>query len=242
MKFSESKVLITLSSIILGFLLASQIGFGKNFQEEYVSLQDYQRMTSDIKKKNNDINNLAVEKKALEDKIYEYKYLGQSVESTVDKLGDELNKVEFNAGLDAVKGPGVSIYLSDSKYKESDTSKREISDEALLVHDGDLRDLVWELRNAGAEAISVNGERVVSSTEFSCNGPVIYINGSKYTPPYIINAIGDTESLAYALNKEFSVYNGFIERSLNVRFSNEKNIVIPKYSGDIKPIYAKPIK
>ncbi len=69
----------------------------------------------------------------------------------------------------------------------------------ILIHDEDLLKLVNELKAAGAEAITVNEQRVVASTEIRCAGPTISVNNNRISPPYVIQAIGDPAGLESAL-------------------------------------------
>ncbi len=64
-----------------------------------------------------------------------------------------------------------------------------------VVHDGDLLEVVNALKNAGAEAISINNQRITNSSSITCIGNVIKINGEKVSVPYVINAIGLPEKL-----------------------------------------------
>ena len=67
-------------------------------------------------------------------------------------------------GLTEITGPGVIVTLSDSKKDASSV----LNPSTLLVHDVDILGVVNELKNAGAEAISINGQRLVNSTAITC--------------------------------------------------------------------------
>jgi len=64
-----------------------------------------------------------------------------------------------------------------------------------LVHDEDLREIINDLKNSGAEAISINDQRIVSTTAIICSGSVVTINGVKLNSPFEIKAIGNKSSL-----------------------------------------------
>ena len=76
-------------------------------------------------------------------------------------------------GMTDVTGPGVIITLSDSKKDANSV----LNPNELLVHDGDVLSVINELKNAGAEAISINDQRIVPTTSISCGGNIIEING-----------------------------------------------------------------
>lgn len=112
----------------------------------------------------------------------------------------------------------------------------------MLVHDTDLIGVVNELQNAGAEAISVNDQRIILNSAISCGGNIITVNGEKIGVPFIIKAIGLPEQLAGALERA----EGYIDmlEDAGVRTSVEKtnNLTIPKYSGVINYKYLKSVE
>lgn len=140
-------------------------------------------------------------------------------------------------GFTEVSGPGVIITLADSKKDAS----AALDANKLLVHDVDVLSVINELKNAGAEAISINGQRIVPTSGIICGGNIIDINGEKVGAPFEIKAIGLPEQLA-ALSRP----GGYIElmRSATVEADLKKsnNITIPKYTGVISYKYAQNAK
>lgn len=90
-------------------------------------------------------------------------------------------------GLSDVTGEGVEITLQDNQDITTETATNDIS--YYVVHDIDILSVVNELKNAGAEAISINGERIINTTSITCAGNVAQINGEKVGAPFIIRAI-----------------------------------------------------
>ena len=113
----------------------------------------------------------------------------------------------------------------------------------LIVHDIDLMKIVNELKNAGAEAISINGQRIVTTSAIECDGNVIIVNGEKIAAPFEIKAIGLPEALMAVCR--FGGYVDYLEeeRFLDVKVetstSLKQKITIPKYTGVIKFEYAE---
>lgn len=145
----------------------------------------------------------------------------------------ELKKANKMLGFTEVSGPGVIVTLQDGD--QSSSTMFNVSD--IIVHDSDILSVVNELKNAGAEAISINEQRIVSTTSITCDGNVISVNGEKISSPFIIKAIGLPESLE-ALSRP----GGYLEylQSYNVKATLEKSneITIPKYTGKIQYKYA----
>ena len=139
-------------------------------------------------------------------------------------------------GLSEVTGAGIIVTLSDSK-KDASSS---LDPNMLLVHDTDVLSVINELKNAGAEAISINDQRLVSTSGIICGGNIIEINGEKVGAPFEIKAIGLPEQLA-ALDRP----NGYLDIlrgwSIGVKLEKSNNITIPKYTGTITYNYAKTV-
>lgn len=239
MKIDESKLLILVVCIILGILIASQISFGKFSPRQITSLQDYLEKTSKINKLKDEISILQEKEITLTENISKYSGTGQSEDKIMDELQEQSDEYDLFRGATAVEGPGIQITLSDSVEKVGDDEEREILETLGLVHDQDLYTMVAELKNAGAEAISINGERIINSSAMYCAGPVILINGDKYTPPYVIKAIGNPDDLAYSLDKEGSYYKELQDRDLQVSYIKESKMNIPAYNKSMSFTYAK---
>ncbi len=140
-------------------------------------------------------------------------------------------------GLSEVKGPGVVITLTDSKKDISSS----LNPSEMIVHDLDILSVINELKNAGAEAISINDQRLTPRSGIICGGNIIDINGEKVGAPFVIKAIGLPEQLS-ALNRP----GGYLELlkgySIGVKLEKSNNITIPKYTGTITYEYAKNVK
>lgn len=139
-------------------------------------------------------------------------------------------------GMTDVTGPGVIITLSDSKKDANSV----LNPNELLVHDGDVLSVINELKNAGAEAISINDQRIVPTTGIICGGNIIDINGQKVGAPFEIKAIGLPEQLA-ALERTGGYLELLKSYSIEVSLKKSNNITIPKYTGTITYQYAKSV-
>ncbi len=143
-----------------------------------------------------------------------------------EKKITEGNKI---TGMTEVTGAGVTITLSDGKGISSST----LNPSQLIVHDIDVLSVVNELINAGAEAISINGQRWVLNTAISCRGNTIDINGERIGAPFVIKAIGLPEYLS-GLERVGGYLEYMKQDGVNVKLEKSNNITIPKYSGVIK--------
>jgi len=135
---------------------------------------------------------LSAENGKLQQELTKYAQ-GQNASTLADQ---QLQEASMNAGLVALTGPGLRITLDDSK--RAATGQEDPN--SYFIHEQYIREIFNALWNGGAEAISVNGQRVTTNTEVFCGGSFIQINGTRQMPPYVIDAIGDTNTLSAALN------------------------------------------
>ncbi|MBR6034415.1 MAG: DUF881 domain-containing protein [Clostridia bacterium] len=146
---------------------------------------------------------------------------------------EELKLVNRMLGFTEVTGKGITIVLDDNKAQIAEgVLPGTIAD--YLVHDDDLIRLVNDLKNGGAEAISINEQRIVSTTGIVCDGNVVRINGQKVSAPFEIKAIGYPERLIGTLNFPEAILSTL--RSVGVVKEEPKksnSITIPKYTGTI---------
>lgn len=154
--------------------------------------------------------------------------------SDLEQKEEEIKQGNKMIGMTEVTGPGVIVTLSDSK-KDVNTALN-ISD--LLVHDADILSVINELKNAGAEAISINDQRLVSTSSIACGGNIIQINEEKIGAPFIIKAIGLPEQLA-ALSRPGGYLEILKKATVGVDLKKSNNITIPKYTGVFTYKYAQ---
>lgn len=159
-------------------------------------------------------------------KINEYKTQMSSKEDSENLLKEELNEAEKFVGYTDVKGEGIIVTLEDNDFR--------------TIERFDLISLVNELKIAGAEAISINDERVVTNTDIALiNNSIILVNSRRISGPYVVKAIGDKKYLESAI----TIKNGFLDEmeasEKTCRYSVEDNITINKFNGIIKLDYVK---
>ena len=151
------------------------------------------------------------------------------------EMEKELHKYNVLLGLTDVTGKGVVVTVTDSSV---DSSKL-IDANSAVVHDGDLVEIVNILKNAGAEAIEINEQRIINSTAITCDGAVVRINGEKIGVPFVIKAIGSPEGLKGALEMPNSYVDQMIQDGVDVKIKKQNSISIKKYDGTFENEYMK---
>jgi uncharacterized protein YlxW (UPF0749 family) len=149
----------------------------------------------------------------------------------------QLNGIEENNGLVAVAGPGVKVTLDDSSMKRSPTGN--LND--LVIHSQDVQAVVNGLWRAGAEAIGINGQRLVSTSAVLCVGNTLLLNGTVHSPPYVISAVGaketefENDELVRRLHDDADAF------GLRFSVSREDELRLPAFVGAVTPKYALPV-
>lgn len=151
-------------------------------------------------------------------------------------LAERLENAQVHAGLLPMSGTGVVITMNDSTRP---TTPGE-NPNNFIIHDEDVLRVLNELRAAGAEAISINGQRVTHRTEIRCTGPVVTINGVRTTVPLHINAIGDPVALDQAITMKGGVAESLQFWGIQVTVKQEESVRVPAYTGSLRLDRARP--
>ena len=233
-------------AIILGFMcLILTIGICVQIRTVNIS-----GTTTSSNKELNELKTQVLKMKERYDEIYEKINVSQreleetrknatSSDKELKSIEEKINKYNILLGSTDVKGQGVRITLKDAVTNS--ILKAIYDPKELIIHNTDILEVVNELKTAGAEAIEVNGQRILDNTVIAFDGNVIVINGEKISSPFSINAIGFPERLAVLNNEE-----GYLKRleqyGIKSTFKLEDEIVIVKSIRRNGFKYAKTIK
>jgi uncharacterized protein YlxW (UPF0749 family) len=141
------------------------------------------------------------------------------------------------AGLVPVEGPGLKVTLDDSSLEEP-PSGANVND--LVVHSQDVQAVVNALWRAGAEAMAINGQRLVSTSAVLCVGNTLLLNGTVHSPPYVVSAVGasrdrfEADRLVKRLKSDASTFD------LTFSLERASALSLPAYKGSTQLTYAKP--
>ena len=141
-------------------------------------------------------------------------------------------------------GPGIGTmtqYLCEAARAvvavEIDTNLIPILKDTLAEYNNvdvlneDILKVINELRAAGAEAISLNDQRLISTSEIRCAGPTISVNNTRVAAPFVIKAIGNAKSMEDAIKMRGGVAETLSVWGIQVDIKKDNNIVIPAYKG-----------
>ena len=158
--------------------------------------------------------------------VKEYQNNSATNSTLISSMKLQIDNLSAIAGVTDLKGEGIVIVLNDGS-KSTDADLRADS----LVHDSDLLTVVNELKAAGAEAISINGQRIISTSAIRCVGPVIQVNYQKVAAPFEVKAIGNAQYLESAMTIKNGVVDLLKEYGVNVVVSRQNEVHIPKFDG-----------
>lgn len=227
---------ITLVCILSGFFLAFQLKVqASNTNVNPLSQKNTNLVTiikdleKEIKIQENQIEKTRNDLNALQ---------SQQSSRKIQELKSQLDRLKIMAGLTPVVGTGIIIVIDDNKAglkanPNDDPNK-------YIVHYEHILNLVSELKVGGAEAISVNGQRLITTSEIRCVGNVILVNTTRIAPPFEIRAIGSPKLLAEI------VANGELEllkaSHFPVTLQEATELIIPAYKGELQFNYSQPAK
>lgn len=159
--------------------------------------------------------------------VEEYQTNSATNDTLIASMKNQIETLGLLSGTTDVQGEGIIITLEDGITSDA------------LVHDSDVLTLVNELRLAGAEAISVNNQRIITTSAIRCVGPVIQVNYQKVAAPFEIKAIGNAQYLESALTIKNGVVDVLKGYGLKVTLTRQTDVSIPKYEGALSFNFAK---
>ena len=145
-----------------------------------------------------------------------------------------------SVGLGAVSGKALRVTLDDAPLSENPDG---VDANMLVVHQQDIQMVVNTLWSGGAEAMTIQGQRVISTTAVKCVGNTVVLHGVAYAPPYVIEAIGDLNAMQQALDTSEAVriYKEYVS-AYQLGWSVERagQVTMPAYTGAVAVGHATP--
>ena len=182
--------IIALICFVTSFLITVQIRTINKSKSEITRLKTENELRDEINEWKDMYEAVNYRVQDLESKITEYKNAASTTDKTIKLLNDEIEDLEILSGITELKGSGIIVTLDDTRAINQIAADAGFYDpNVFVIHDSDILLVINELRAAGCDAIAINGQRIISTTEIRCVGPVIQINGIRLTAPFKISAI-----------------------------------------------------
>ncbi|HUU53363.1 MAG TPA: DUF881 domain-containing protein [Armatimonadota bacterium] len=170
--------------------------------------------------------------------LSEYEREAASEKGLTRLMQEELHTTRIALGTVAVKGPGVELELSDSTMRAGGGFGDQ---DVYVIHDFDLLQVANELWCAGAEAVSINGQRLLAGSPIACSARLIEVNKVTVASPFKFKAIGDRDKLMSALNIRDGVLDRLRVLQFPVKLMPKEEVVIPPISVPPKYEHAQPV-
>lgn len=222
-----SYVIIGVALFFLAMLFTAQMKSISNTEGVLEGKREAQ-LADDLVTLQRKYNDLKSKYEESEQVVEEYQTNSSTNDILISSMKTQISDLSKMSGTTDLKGEGIIMLLTDGT-KVTDPAKRADT----LVHDSDLLTVVNELKSAGAEAISVNGQRIISTSSIRCVGPVIQVNYQKVAAPFEVKVIGNSQYLESAMNIKNGVVDMLRELGVGITVTRQSSIEIPKYEGTI---------
>ncbi|MGX9757393.1 DUF881 domain-containing protein [Clostridioides difficile] len=223
---------IIIGSIVLGVLVSLQLKIINIENRGMMTFKRGEQLTEELKSLKKEKENLQSEINSVKKDIETYR--GKSEKGEQDILKSEIEKYETLAGYTDVEGKGIEVEINSTKTLGSFDKN-----DSILYNYDLLLSMINKLNSAQASAISINNQRVVSNTYMYLKEDKLYMNDTVIKEPITIKAIGDSDTLASALNIKYGIV-WEIETYYNakVKVTKEDNVKINGH-GDIDKVERK---
>ena len=161
--------------------------------------------------------------------------------NTVARLRAQASTLAPIVGSQAVTGPALSVSLDDAKRTAASLPTGFTADD-IVVHQQDVQSVVNALWAGGAEAMMLMDQRVISTSAVRCVGNTLILQGRVYSPPYVIQAIGDPSAMRAALDQsqQVTIYRQYVKLlGLGYDVKSMDKVTFPAYAGSLSLLHAK---
>lgn len=231
MKLKDNFIILFIIFAVFGTLVTVQVRSTVRMQKQSAVTLDYNRLKNQLDSRVKAGEQYKAQIADLEHKQEDFLKASTGTASS-NGSKSELDYLKLISGLTDVTGDGVVITLNDAENPDPQ------SEMDYIIHDYEVYGVVNELRKAGAQAISINNERLIATSEQICAGPTIKINNNRYAVPFEIKAIGDSDKLYSAVKNSDSIQE-LVDFKKRVTIEKKSNLVIPKFMNDINGLISK---
>jgi len=161
-------------------------------------------------------------------------------DTRVAQARDDADVVADSAGATPVSGPAITVSLNDAPPLPG-SQKGTVPPDYLVVHQQDVQAVVNALWAGGAEAMTLQGQRVISTSAVRCVGNTLLLHGIVYSPPYVVTAIGDVSRLQQSLDDapDIIIYKQYVQAyKLGYDVTSAPQVTMPAYTGGLSLAHA----
>ncbi len=227
-KFTRKQLIILIVCIVTGFIIGYSYKLTKNHEKINNSYLDQEESyREDLIQQQERNKELADELNSLQTRLREYEKSFADNEEDYEHLIEEAERLRLLLGQIPAQGPGVQVTMKDNEYNPNSTNPNEY-----IVHESHVLSVINELKISGAESISINGQRLKSNSYIRCNGPVITIDGKQYPAPFVIQAVGNSDTLVSSLKIVGGVMDQLLADNIVVTIEEKNLIQMPSITDE----------
>jgi len=228
---SRGLVTISLVSLVLGFILAYSYSISSEDKEENASnlssFQEQEKYREKLVEQKERNKELTEEITVKQQKIRDFEHSFVESEESVEALVEEAEILRLLIGDIPSQGKGITVALEDGAYNPSQENPNDY-----IVHESHVFKVINELKISGAEAISINGQRLHANSYIRCTGPVIVVDGKTFPAPFMIEAVGDPKVLLSSVNLGGGVVDQLTSDNIVVTVGEKDLITMPALRED----------
>ncbi|MGS0764235.1 DUF881 domain-containing protein [Syntrophomonas curvata] len=229
MRSKNAQISIAIVSLVLGIMLAIQFKTTASSNDANLPAR-----VEDVAQK---LDTVTQERDALAEEVVSLREKLSNVRKNDQAMADlqgELQKSNMMAGLTAVEGPGIILTVNDiPRIMQAGEDPN-----SYIVHDTDLQTLVNDLKASGAEAISINDQRITAMSEIRCASTLILVNTRRIGPPFVIKATGNPDMLESGMTIKGGWLGIMKQWGYQIQMQKAEKVQIPPYSGAIRLEYS----
>ena len=238
MKKISGMIVIGLLALFIGLVISIQITTTQGSdQGGLVPLAKAQGYLEELKKVRAEKDVAVQQLNELEGRLDKIEKEKADEDFVMKGVVSDLEKYKMASGIVDVQGSGVIVTVEDPPATDGYTDGYSV----IMLRYDLLLSLVNKMKDAGAEAISINGQRIIATTEISLAGDNVNINTVPTAPPYVIKAIGNPDTIESTLTIRFGIIEQMKSYGLRIDIDKKDQLEVPRYSGIIKYRYAKPV-
>lgn len=225
---------LTIVFLISGFFLAFQLKAQTQNTNYNAVSQKNTNLINVIQSLEKEIENQENQIETMRNELNEIR--NQNWQGILQDLQQETMRAKISAGLTPVIGKGIILTLDDNKEGLANSPNDDPN--KYIIHYEHLLNLINELKIGGAEAIAINGQRLITTSEIRCVGNLILINTTRIAPPFEIRAIGSPKLMVESIS--LGQLDLLKAAHYPLTLQEKENLTIPAYKGDLQFKYTIP--
>lgn len=223
----SKSIIFSLVFLVLGFIMAYSFSLSQAEKKEsgytggafFEQEERFRGQLIDQQERNKDLRAELEEKQAA---VQEYEQSFSDGPDRFSEYADEAESLRRYVGALPVEGDGLKVTLQDGEYDGNSENPNDY-----IVHESHVFQVINELYISGAQAISVNGQRIDGNSYIVCTGPVITVDGVQYPAPFTIEAIGKSDVLESSMKLSGGVMDQLLNDNIIVTLDMGQKISMP---------------